>query len=328
MAFADFFSQQAPQSVPSYEQRSTQYPDWYNQYTQNILARTQQWANEPYVTYGGPRIANFSQDQQTAMSGVRNMGPSPYVPQAAEAYGSAMDPANSGLAAASPYLAQAAQTFPSMASAYMSPYVDQVVNRIKDVGWRGFNENAMPALDNTVARAGQLYGSSDQADMGRRLARDTNESIMGAAAQALEQGYGQAGQLFGADAGRALQTGSTAGQLSAQDRNSAISAGAGLTDLAKTSQGMDLSRFGALFNTGAAQQGWTQSNLDLAYKDFLQQRDWPMTQTQAMTGVLPNIRMPEGYQTYKYGPPEGAGFGASGLQQLASFLALVAAAGK
>lgn len=50
---------------------SSEPPKWAVPYFQSALTRAGNIANQPYVGYGGPRIADFSDDQYDAFNMVR-----------------------------------------------------------------------------------------------------------------------------------------------------------------------------------------------------------------------------------------------------------------
>lgn len=121
-----------------------------------------------------------------------------------------------GRNAAAPYLQAAAygtamngMPVSETVGRYMNPYNEAVTNRIAELGARNLGENLAPALGSQFIRAGQ-FGSRGMGEMGARMVRDVNESVLGQQAQALQQGYGQALSTAQADAARQLQA---AGQL-------------------------------------------------------------------------------------------------------------------
>jgi hypothetical protein len=112
---------------------------------------------------------------------------------------------------ATPYFQQAgqltnqgAQTGLGNIQDYMNPYTDQVVNRIGELGARNLKENLLPNIQDRAIQAGTFGGSRSGEAIGRAL-RDTQESTLAQQSAALQQGYGQAGQLLQADRGRQLQ---------------------------------------------------------------------------------------------------------------------------
>jgi hypothetical protein len=130
----------------------------------------------------------------------------------------------SPLAAAQPYLQQAGQTFPGAVSQYMNPYTESVVNRIGDLGVRQLQEKLLPAVGEEFIRAGQ-FGGSRMGEFGARALRDVQESVLAEQSKALQAGYGQAADIFGADVGRQAQLAATAGQLGGAQQRALLEAG-------------------------------------------------------------------------------------------------------
>lgn len=154
-------------------------------------------------------------------------------------------------ALAQPFLGQAGQLVGQAAAPitgqiadYMDPYRQQVVERIGELGQRQLTENILPALQAQGISSGQFGGTRSAEAIGRAL-RDTQESTLAAQTQALSQGYGQAAQLAGADAQRALQAaqaqaalGTTTAGLSSADLQRQMAAGQQLGALGATSAGL------------------------------------------------------------------------------------------
>lgn len=130
----------------------------------------------------------------------------------------------SGLGAASPYLQAAGTSFPQAANAYMSPYISGVTDRLAALAGRNLKENLLPAVNDQFIRAGQ-YGSTVNRDTVGRAIRDTQEALLGQQAQALEQGYGQAAQIYGQDAARQAQLAGIAGGLTGAQQQALLQAG-------------------------------------------------------------------------------------------------------
>ena len=75
-ANTDFlFEGKPPQSVTTYGTTVEGTPKWMSDYTQGLIARANAAAAEPYIPYGGPRIAGFSPEQEAAFGMVEeNVG--------------------------------------------------------------------------------------------------------------------------------------------------------------------------------------------------------------------------------------------------------------
>lgn len=271
----------------------TVLPEWYTNYAMQLLSNQQAQMATPYQAYQGPRVAEFSPTQQQAfgMTGqaatayqpaltaatnaTQNLmgqtalgGAQPFFTQAAGLNGvTAADPAYQqamgsiqlgasagGLNAAQPYLAQAGQNATNV-SAYMDPYISQVVDRAGEMGARTLREKLMPEIEGRYIRAGQL-GASPRDGAGTpsgmltdtaRALRDVDENVRAQQSQLLSQGYGQAQQAAQADMARQAQLASTAGGLGSAQQQALLEA-AGL----QTNIGTQLGQL-----TGQQQQALT-----------------------------------------------------------------------
>lgn len=159
-----------------------------------------------------------------------------------------------------PGLNYAMQTAPSQVNNYMSPYTDSVVNRIAQLGQRNLTENLLPQVNSTFTGAGQ-FGSTRNGEFEARALRDANESILGQQANALQSGYQNAISNFQNDATRIGNAANMSTQLGYQDA-------------------------GMLSQIGQQQQALDQNSLDLAYRDFLQQRDYPKNNLQFLDEIV------------------------------------------
>lgn len=187
----------------------------------------------------------------------------PYVGQGASyltgaAQGSSLGAANpyiaastqpTGLQAASPFIGAASQSSASGINQYLNPYNTAVTDRIAQLGARNLNENLLPGISDAFIRAGQ-YGSQQMGTLGERAVRDTNESVMGQQAQALQQGYSQALGASQSDQARMAQLASTAGGLGTAQQQALLGAGSTLGGLSSSdlqrqlTAGQGLGQFG------------------------------------------------------------------------------------
>jgi hypothetical protein len=114
---------------------------------------------------------------------------------------------------AQPYTNAASQTFTgSTPSQYMSPYIQGVLDRLGQQAGQNLSENIMPAIGDQFVKNGQ-FGSSRMQEITGRAMRDTQDALLGQQANVLNQGYQQAGQLFGQDQSRMAQLAGQQGQL-------------------------------------------------------------------------------------------------------------------
>ena len=147
---------------------------------------------------------------------------SPYLQSAAS---------GSALGAANPYLQAGVGSFPSQAGAYMNPYNEAVTNRIGELAGRNLRENILPGVNRTFIGGG-TFGGSRSAEFTARAIRDAQEAALSEQSRALQAGYGQAADIYGADAARQIQAAQQAGQLSESDLQRQLATGKTYADIA------------------------------------------------------------------------------------------------
>jgi hypothetical protein len=255
--------------APSGSTTQTVLPDWYTNYAQDILSRQAAVAATPYPTYQGPRVADFTADQQAGFDMTRTaatagqgavsdalsatqgtLGRSslgaaqPFLTQAGGLSGiNAATPnlqtgaellqqstQGGGLQAAQPFLTNASNTAVSNIGTYMNPYQQQVVDRIGDMGARTLREKLLPEISDRFIGAGG-FGGTRQAEITGRALRDTMEGISAEQSAALQAGYGQAATLSQSDLARQAQLASTAGGLGSEQQRALQSAGTGIANI-------------------------------------------------------------------------------------------------
>ena len=285
MGVLDFlFEGSAPTPGSTSSSTQIQLPEWYTQYTTDMLGRAQGVANLPYAQYTGPRIAGFTPTEKTGFEMTKAAAGSyqPFLGQAGEA------------------LAGAGQTFPEAVSAYMNPYTQNVVNQIAEQGVRQLQEKYLPAIGQEFIQAGQFGvgpGSTRMGEFGARALRDVQQAVLGEQAKALQAGYGQAADIFQSDAARKAQLAGTA------------------ADIAGMAQRYGLTGAGAVTGVGEKEREMGQANLNLAYQDFLKQEGYPKEQINFLADVLQGVRLPQTTVTNTTTTPAQGG-GASFIEKL------------
>lgn len=291
MAILDFLTEGAPipaGSAPVAKTKTSATPDWYTNYAKDLLAGQQQISTTPYQTYQGPRIADFTGQQQQGMGktiAAAGLGAAPIQ----QGIGVAQRQiGQSGLSAAQPYLQQAGQASYGNIGQYMNPYNDAVTSRIAEMGARNLREQILPGINDQFINAGQA-GSSRNAEMFSRAARDANESIIAAQNQALQSGYSGALTASQADLARQGQLANIAGSLGTEGVRSGLDTAKALADLGTSAQTSGLAGAAAITGVGAAQQGLNQQNLTLAYQDYLKQQGYPQEQIDAALKTMAGV---------------------------------------
>jgi hypothetical protein len=258
-----------------------------------MLGQAQAIANTPYQTYQGPMTAGESGLQSQVFQGLGNLS---FPTQLGQSYSStgAYQPPTMGANAYTPGAigtgagagmgggigalgaggnAPATSTPPPLgiASQYMNPYLQSVLNPQMDELRRLSQVNLQPNLAKLTQAGG--FGGGRQAIM----ESEANRNLLQAQNQAVGQGY-----------------------ASAYDK--------GMNQFnTEVNQSKDLVNM--LANAGGAQRGIQQEGITADYNEFLNQRDYPMKQTQYLQSMLQGLP----YQTVTNSPlPQ------SGIGQLAS----------
>jgi hypothetical protein len=291
MALLDFLTSGAPLpagTAPISKTTTSATPDWYTNYAKDLLSGQQNIATTPYQTYQGPRIADFTDTQRQGMQ--QTIGAAgAAAPGLAQASGVAQGQiGQSGLSAAQPYLNAAGQNAYGNVANYMNPYNDAVTNRIAELGVRNMNEKILPGINDQFISSGQP-GSSRNAMMFSRAARDTGENILAQQNAALQSGYGGALTAAQADLQRQAGLAGTAGYLGTAGVTSGLDTAKTLAEIAGQTQTSGLAGASAVTGVGAAQQGLNQQNLTLANQDFLKQQGYPQEMIDAALKTFTGI---------------------------------------
>jgi hypothetical protein len=310
MPVNDFlFEGRPPPSVSQWGQTVESMPKWMSDYTQGLIARANAIGAEGYQPYGGPRIAGFADEEEQGFDIARETVGAwqPYHEQAGETLGG-------GLAQAGEYLGQGTRGFPGAVDEYMDPFIGHVLDRQAELSRREFGEQTLPELQSAFTRAGH-FGSDRMMDMAERATRTAGESLTSQQLAALSTGYGQAGDLYGADAARAIQAAGVAGELGVEGAR-------GYGALGEMASRMGYGDAAAMEAVGRTQRGMEQGSLDLAYKDFLSQRDYPRETIDWMSSVIRGLPYDRRTQTQDYGPMANLQYQPSGASQLGSLLTM------
>lgn len=258
-SISDFlFSGSPPPNVNSAITSETGSPEWYQSYVRGLAARTNAITGAPYTASPVPQVAPQNADITSAYDATRN-----------------------NVNSWQPELNTASTTMSNIAT----QNVDGLNDEIARLGTRNLNERLLPQIDQTFIGAGQ-FGGTRQEEFTARALRDTNESIMGAQAQALLQNNAQR-------LGAATQLG-TLGQMRQQ---------LGLRDAA------------GLESIGNSERAFAGENLGAAQKQFEEERDYPKDQASFMSSMLRGLPVPTTQQQTQNAPFSGT-MGASGLSTL------------
>ena len=258
--------------------------NWAGPYVTNMLGQAQAIANTPYQTYQGPMTAGESGLQSQVFQGLgslnfpQNLGQSfsssgAYAPPQMNISAYQQQPLGTGGEQPNYALGTSVpdNNNQGIASNYMNPYLQSVLQPQLAELRRQSQINMQPSMAKLTQAGG--FGGGRQAIM----ESEANRNLLQAQNQAVGQGY-----------------------ASAYDK--------GMQQF-NTEQGQSKDLVNMLANAGGAQRGIQQEGITADYNEFLNQRDYPMKQTQYLQSMLQGLP----YQTVTNSPlPQ------SGIGQLAS----------
>ena len=232
-------------------------PAWMRDPLTRMIATGEQLSEEQYTPYQGPRIADFTADQQQAFAGVGDLAD----------YGQV----NQGLA--SQMAIDAGDKWvDANQSAYINPFIEQAIDpAAREIGRA--NQDILNQYGAQAASSGAFGGSRNAL-----LQSEQNRNFMEEIGDLYAQGFGAA-----YDRGQAAFF---------QDQAQGLAAAQALGDIGEQGQLMGLRGQDALIRTGTMQQAHQQDRLGLAYEDFLEQRNWPYSQLSFFNSLvrgIPNV---------------------------------------
>lgn len=317
-----------PSTATSYQ---TNIPEYAEPYFKEMVGQASALANQPYQPYTGERTAQFTPLQTQAFAGAQQRQ---IAPQLAPASQIAQNAALQGLGAnnvvggnigfermQAGQVGTQAFTTPGAAQAYMSPYMQNVI----DIQQREAQRQADIARTQRGAQAvGQgAFGGSRQAIMDAEAARNLAMQKGDIQAQGLQSAYTQGQNAFMTDQARALQAqqtnlqaimdaqranqqaGLTAGQaglesfMRAQLANqqaglsgaqTALQGAQALGQLGQQQFGQESDIIGQKMNLGTAQQQQIQNILGQQQSDFQNQRNYPYQQLGFFSDLLRGVK--------------------------------------
>jgi len=328
-------------NITTTQAQATATPQFYTDYLNQLSTQGQAAAqNSQYVgaaplqqqAFGqvGQNVGNYQPALNTASSNINYAGSINPSAAAAGTINTAMG--NNAVNAAQPYLNAAAVPTSQTVQQYMSPYTNDVVNSIGNLGQANIAQNLAPQATAGIVGAGGFGSKRGQQALGEVLS-NAGLGITGQQASALQSGYQNALTAAGQQAALYGQLGQTAGNLTNTQMANQLNAGQLQGNLATATQQ------GAL-NTGIAAQnlGTTTQNLGLGDVNALstlgaQQQtigqnaqNYPMTQLTAESNLLKGATIPTATSSTYTGPIPGA-YNTSPLAQISGIGSALAGTG-
>jgi hypothetical protein len=213
---------------------------------------------EGYVPFEGPRIAEFTPDQQEAFTGVRSLVGT------GQQY---FDPATRLTAASA-----LAPTRTEEVQQYMSPYIQNVV----DIETREAQRKSDVAKQQLASQAVDSggYGSSREAILQAELQRNLQQQLGDIQAKGTAAAY--------EDAQRRM----------AEQRGRELSAGAQFSNLGVTAPGQAMKEFQGLEAVGAQKQAQQQQGLNIAQQEYEIARTFPERTLQDYSSIVRGFAAP------------------------------------
>lgn len=250
--------------------QTPQVPGFIQQPLESVFTRAGVESERPYTPYGQPRLAPTSNFENASYGRLGEMFQGPQGPQ----YKAPLDYATTLAASAGERGLDPGQfTDPGMANAYMSPYMESVIQSSQDEARRSAAGDRQ-TLDTQAAQMG-AFGGGRHAVLEAERERNLNRLISDIGVRGRQSAFENAQTQYNADRGARL------GGL-----NPAIAASGQIGNLATTGQTLGLQGVEAINQAGQQQRGTQQSSLDLAYQDFLNQRNDPRGNIQFLSNII------------------------------------------
>jgi len=204
-------------------------------------------------------------------------------------------------------------------SKYMSPYMQEVVDREKDEAMRA-SQRLGQDIGLQSAGSGSL-GGYREAIMQAERQRNVEDQMGDIQAKGLQSAYQTAISSFEADRqARAMleQMKQAAGMQALQSRGMQLQAAGAMGDMAALRQRMEMDRLNQMLMAGGMERGLLQQGLDIGYQDFLRQQAYPMEMLSFYSNYLQGAGIQPGQTTSVYGQQPStaqqlAGLGIAGL---------------
>ena len=298
---------------------NTNIPSYAQPYVENMLGQASSLTDvnqNPYQTYQGQRIADFSPLQQQVFGNVANQQTAsqnaPATDLATMSGLGSLATANQMGRAGNQYQRNATSMYgPGSIGAYMNPYISQsLAPQLQQIQQQYGIQGA--AQQGAATQAGAFGGSRNA------LAQGLNQqNQMLAQQQAIGQGYNtafqnaQQAQQFGANLGLQGLQGQMAGY------GQAGQAAGTLGQLGQTQFGQQQAINQAQQQVGAVQQAQAQQGLDVSYQDYLAQKNYPYQQLGYMSDMLRGLPLSQTSQSMYQAPANvGSQLGGLGMTAL------------
>ena len=288
----------APAPTTTTVKQISDLPEYFRPYVEELFATAQDVYEKPYVPYEGKRLADVTEEQKAAFSGLRDLFTQVDPETGVRGF---RDPTAAGYEEAARLRGRGAKGFDELGEGvfqetYMSPYT-QAVTDIQTREAQKVQEQKRQQRQGAARMANALGG-------GRY---GVQEALAG----------GIDAQFLDDIRKKGLQEAYTQG-LSTFEADRLAAARGAEQELTGTSKAFSdqLKGVGALQATGETQRAIAQQPLDVAYEEFARQQQFPKQNLQELSGILRGFNVsPSTYKTsqvYKQPPSLGSQLLAAG----------------
>jgi hypothetical protein len=277
-----------PPTTQTVKQQST-FPEELQPFIKDIFGKGQaiqeKREEDGYTPFTGPRLSDFTPDQQAAFEGIRGL-----------------------VGASDPYFGRSEELVESSAVAptsesigtLMNPYIQNVI----DVEKREASRQSDIAGQNLAGKAAiaGAFGGSREAILAAELGRNTQQQLGDIQTRGTAAAFEDAQRRF------------------AEQKERESGAASNFMNLGTTAPAAARSELSALEAIGATQQGRSQQGLDIAQQEFEIERTFPERTLQDYSSILRGFTQPLPASTFRQSSTQapGASFGqtASGIAGL------------
>jgi hypothetical protein len=277
----------------------TNLPEYARPYFENIMERAQAESYRPYTPYQAERIAGFAPGQVAAQQETFGM-------QTPGEFGVGTGLTGAGglgaLASGQQYMGMA--TSPAAQQAFMSPYMQNVVDvqrqeAIRSAQMGNLAQNLGAARQGTYGGARQLLAQTERE-------RALGQQLGDIQSRGLQSAFEAAQKGLEAERAAELQRAQTLGQIGSQ-----------FGQLGVAQQSADIDRLKTLGAYGDLERAYAQQGIDARYADLMRGIEFPESQLEKLSGFIRGIPMTGSVTQTTTPPPSFAsqlsGMGIAGL---------------
>lgn len=270
-------------SAPASSTQVSDLPDWAKPYAKETLGQASALTDinqNPYQTYGGQRIADFSDLQKQAQTAAGNLAPSQQTGMAGQLAGAATMGALG--TQYNPY--QTGQFGGQTAAGYMNPYVQNVVDTQQREAIRA--SDVLRNQQQAQAVGQGAFGGSRQAIVEAERQRNLGTQLGDIQAKGLMDAYNQAQQQFNTEQQLREQSRQYGAGLGLQGMQTALTGAGQLANIGQQQFAQKQDIINLQNQIGQQQTAQQQNILSQQYQDFLNQQRYPYQQLEFMSNIL------------------------------------------